>query len=73
MTENRESELKIQKLEARIKDLNNKIEGEVTNSEKLSNSLCVSKALVNTLNIKFGEVVEQLKQSTTMLKSMITL
>ena len=36
---------------------------EVINCEKLSNSLGVSKALVNTLNIKHGEVVEQLKQS----------
>ena len=37
---------------------------EVINCEKQSNSLGVSKALVNTLNIKHGEVVEQLKQST---------
>ena len=30
---------------------------------KILNSLCVSKAQVNTLNIKYAEVAEQLKQS----------
>ena len=32
----KESQLKIQKLEARIEELKNDIEGEVTNAEKLS-------------------------------------
>ena len=43
--------------------LKSDLEGEVNNGEQLKNSLCVSKALVNTLNIKYAEVVEQLKQS----------
>jgi hypothetical protein len=45
------------------KKLKSDLEGEVINGEKLNNSLCVSKAMVNTLNIKYAEVAEQLKQN----------
>ena len=50
--------------------LKSDLEGEVNNGEKLKNSLCVSKALVNTLNIKYAdaEVVKQLKQSAKTVK-----
>jgi hypothetical protein len=43
--------------------LKSDLESEVINGEKLKNSLCVSKAPVNTLNVKYVEVAEQLKQN----------
>ena len=43
--------------------LKSDLEGEVINGEKLDNLMCVSKALVSTLNIKYAEVAEQLKQN----------
>jgi hypothetical protein len=58
----KESQLTIQNLESGMGMLKSDLEGEVNNGEQLKNSLCVSKALVNTLNIKYAEVVEKLKQ-----------
>jgi hypothetical protein len=59
----KESQLTIQNLESGMGMLKSDLEGEVNNGEQLKNSLCVSKALVNTLNIKYAEFIEQLKQS----------
>jgi hypothetical protein len=59
----KESQLTIQNLESGMEFLKSDHEGEVNNGENLNNSLCVSKALVNTLNIKYAEMVEQLNQS----------
>ena len=36
----------------------------IINGDNLSKSLCVSKVLINTLNIKYLEVLEHLKQNT---------
>ena len=63
LANHKESQLTIQNLESGMGMLKSDLEGEVNNGEQLKNSLCVSKALVNTLNIKYAEVVEQLKQS----------
>jgi hypothetical protein len=62
------SQLTIQNLESGIKKLKSELKGEANNGEPLINSLCVSKALVNTFNIKCAEVVEQLKQRTKTVK-----
>ena len=59
----KKSQLTIHNLESGMGMLKSDLEGEVNNGEQLKNSLCVSKALVNTLNIEYAEVVEQLKQS----------
>ena len=63
LASHKESQLTIQNLESGMELLKSDLEGEVINGEKLNNSLCVSKALVNTLNIKYAEVAEQLKQN----------
>ena len=55
--------LTIQNLESGIERLRNDLEGEVTNNEKLNNSLTVSKALVNNLNTKHVEAIEQANKS----------
>ena len=43
--------------------MRNDLEGEVNNNEKLSNALSVSKALVNNLNTKYAEAIEQVNKS----------
>jgi hypothetical protein len=43
--------------------LRNDLEGEVNNNEKLSNALSVSKALINNLNTKYAEAIEQVNKS----------
>ena len=58
-----EQQLTIQNLESGIERLRNDLEGEVTNNEKLNNSLNVSKALVNNLNTKHVEAIEQANKS----------
>ena len=63
LTVNRESQLTIQNLESGMERLKNDLEGEVNNSEKLNNALSVSKALVNNLNTKYVEAVEQVNHS----------
>ena len=63
LTVNRESQLTIQNLESGMERLKNDLEWEVNNSEKLNNALSVSKALVNNLNTKYVEAVEQLNNS----------
>ena len=64
LASHKESQLTFQNLESGMELLKSDLEGEVINGENLNNSLCVYKALVNTLNIKYAEVAEQLKQNT---------
>jgi chromosome segregation ATPase len=64
LASHKESKLTIQNLESGRELLKSDLEGEVINVENLNNSLCVSKALVNTLDIKYAEVAEQLKQNS---------
>ena len=63
LTVNRESQLTIQNLESGMERLKNDLEGEVNNSEKLNIALSVSKSLVNSLNTKYAEAVEQVNRS----------
>ena len=68
----KDSQLTILKLESYIEELKSELDWEVNNVEKFSNSLYVSKALVNTLNIKYGEVVEHLKRRTKTVEGHIS-
>jgi hypothetical protein len=63
LASHREQQLTIQNLESGIERMRNDLEGEVTNNEKLNNSLTVSKALVNNLNTKHVEAIEQANKS----------
>jgi hypothetical protein len=63
LTSQRENQLTIPNLESGIERLRNDLEGEVNNNEKFSNALSVSKALVNNLNTKYAEAIEQVNKS----------
>ena len=56
-------QLKIQNLESGIERLRNDLEGEVSSNEKLNIALNVSKSLVDNLNTKYAEAVEQVNKS----------
>ena len=60
---NTEMQLKIQNLESGIERLRNDLEGEVSSNEKLNIALNVSKSLVDNLNTKYAEAVEQVNKS----------
>ena len=50
--------LTIQNIESVIERLRDHLEVEVSNNEKLSNALTVSKQLVNSLNTKYAAAIE---------------
>ena len=60
---NTEMQLKIQTLEDGIERLRNDLEGEVSSNEKLNIALNVSKSMVDNLNTKYAEAVEQVNKS----------
>ena len=60
---NTEMQLKIQNLESGIERLRNDLEGEVSSNEKLNIALNVSKSLVDNLNTKYAEAIEQVNKS----------
>ena len=56
-------QLNIQNLESGIERLRNDLDGEVSSNEKLNIALNVSKSLVDNLNTKYAEAVEQVNKS----------
>ena len=60
---NTEMQLKIQNLETGIERLRTDLESEVSSNEKLNIALNVSKSLVDNLNTKYAEAIEQVNKS----------
>ena len=63
----KEDQLKIQTLESGMRSLKSDLEEEVLNNEKLNTALAVSKSLVNNLNIKYSEAMDQATKSAKTL------
>ena len=63
LASDKENQLTIQTLKSSVERLRNDLEEEVINSEKLSNALTVSKALVDNLNTKYSEAMEQVSKN----------
>ena len=59
----KEGQLKIQKLEAGMRGLKSDLEEEVLNNKKLNTALAVSKTMVDSLNIKYSEAMDQATKS----------
>ena len=59
----KEDQLKIQTLESGMRSLKSDLEEEVLNNEKLNTALAVSKSLVNNLNNKYSEAMDQATKS----------
>ena len=59
----KEDQLTIQNLESGIRGLKSDLEEEVLNNEKLNTALAVSKSLVNNLNKKYSEAMDQATKS----------
>ena len=55
----KENQLTIQNLESGIRGLKSDLEEEVLNNEKLNTALAVSKSLVDSLNTKYSEAMDQ--------------
>ena len=63
----KEDQLKIQTLESGMRSLKSDLEEEVLNNEKLKTALAVSKSLVNNLNDKYSEAMDQATKSAKTL------
>ena len=59
----KENQLTIQNIESGIRGLKSDLEEEVLNNEKLNTALAVSKSLVDNLNTKYTEAMEQVTKS----------
>ena len=59
----KENQLTIQNLESGIRGLKSDLEEEVLNNEKLNTALAVSKSLVDSLNTKYSEAMDQATKS----------
>ena len=59
----KENQLTIQNLESGIRGLKSDLEEEVLNNEKLNTALAVSKSLVDSLNTKYSEAMDQVTKS----------
>ena len=59
----KENQLTIQNLESGMRGLKSELEEEVLNNEKLNTALTVSKSLVDSLNTKYTEAMEQVTKS----------
>ena len=63
----KEDQLKIQNLESGMRGLKSDLEEKVLNNEKLNTALALSKSLVNSLNTKYNEAMEQVTKSVKTL------
>ena len=59
----KENQLTIQTLKSSMERLRSDLESEVNNNEKLNNALTVSKALVDNLNTKYADAIEQVNKN----------
>ena len=63
ISSDKENQLTIQTLKSSMERLRSDLESEVNNNEKLNNALTVSKALVNNLNTKYADAIEQVNKN----------
>ena len=63
ISSDKENQLTIQTLKSSMERLRSDLESEVNNNEKLNNALTVSKALVDNLNTKYADAIEQVNKN----------